>query len=164
MKRVWTKKESVVRIRITTEEVMNMLIAYVLVMIAVGMDLKCMRISNRLILVGLGIAFVQRLLGEGVSGVLTWAFQISIPVIVLYLLFLVGILGAGDIKLFSIIGGFVDFKILFWCVIYSFLFAAILSLGLFLYYAIKERRIGLHKMHFSVAILFGLAISHLMQL
>lgn len=141
-----------------------MLIAYVLVIIAVGMDLKRMKISNRLIFIGLGIALVRRVLCEGILGVLTWGFQISFPVIVLYLLFLVGVLGAGDIKLFSLIGGLVNFKILLWCIGYSFVIAAVISLGMLLFYVIRERRIGLHKMHFSIAILLGLVISHLMQM
>lgn len=156
--------KSIARIRITAKEVMNMLIAYVLVLIAVGMDLKYMRISNRLILIGLGIALIRRFFCEGVYGVLTGVFQISFPVIMLYLLFLTGALGAGDIKLFSLIGGLVNFKVLIWCMIYAFVVAAVVSLGKVLYYAIHERRFRLHKMHFSIAILIGLGMSHFLQI
>lgn len=137
-----------------------MLTVYVLVLIATAMDLKYMRISNRLILIGLGIALVQRLFCEGIAGVLTGIFQISLPIIILYLLFLIGALGAGDIKLFSVIGGFVNFKVLVWCMIYAFIAAAVFSLGKVLYFAIKEPELKLHKMHFSVAILIGLVLAH----
>ena len=139
-----------------------MLFAYGLVIIAVGMDLKYMRISNRLILVGMGMALIQRLICEGISGLLTGIFQISFPVIVLYLLFLIGALGAGDIKLFSVVGGFVNFKVLIGCMIYAFLVAAVFSMGKVLYYLIRERRLGGHKMHFSIAILAGLLVAHLL--
>lgn len=140
-----------------------MLFAYGLVIIAIGMDLKFMRISNRLILVGMGMAFVQRLICEGISGVLTGIVQISFPVVVLYLLFLIGALGAGDIKLFSVIGGFVNFKVLLWCMIYAFVIAAVFSLGKVLFYLIYEKRLGWHKMHFSIAIFLGLMIAHLLH-
>lgn len=140
-----------------------MLAAYMFVLIAVGMDLKYMRISNRLILIGLGMALIQRFFCEGIRGVLTGICQISFPVIVLYLLFLIGALGAGDIKLFSVIGGFVNFKILVWCMIYAFAAAGVFSLGKVLYCTIVKRECRLHRMCFSVAILVGLAMAHLIQ-
>lgn len=159
-----------------------MLIAYGLLLIAVGMDVKNMRISNRLILIGLGISFVRRLLCEGIVGVFTGIFLISFPVILLYLLFLAGALGAGDIKLFSLIGGFVNFKELVWCIIFAFVFAAVFSLlkmlyhGIFLssmrnvwnylsylcagvtrsYVPLDQKK---NKIHFSVAIFLGFIVS-----
>ncbi len=141
-----------------------MLIAYVLVLIAVGMDLRCMRISNRLILIGFGIALIRRFACEGIIGVVTGIVQISFPVVVLYLLFLIGALGAGDIKLFSLIGGLVNFKVLIGCMVYAFVVAAVFSLGKILVFAIRERGFRTHKMHFSIAILIGLAMSHAMQM
>lgn len=159
-----------------------MLIAYGLVVVAVGMDLKSMRISNRLILVGLGISLVRRLLCEGIFGVFTGIFLISLPVILLYLLFLAGALGAGDIKLFSLIGGFVSLKELLWCMFYSFLIAAVLSFVKMCYYKIFSSSMKnvicylnqfcmgdykvykpiydkRSKIHFSIAILLGLILS-----
>jgi len=155
------------------------LIAYGLVLIAVGMDLRYMRISNRLILIGLGISFVRRLLCEGILGVFTGIFLISFPVILLYLLFLAGALGAGDIKLFSLVGGFVNFKELIWCIICAFVFAAVFSLLKMLYHGIffssmknvwfylmrlymgdktayEPLDMKKNRMHFSLAILGGL--------
>lgn len=142
---------------------MSVLAVYVLVLIATAMDLKYMRISNRLIIIGLGIALVRRLFCEGVIGVLTGIFQIFFPIIILYLLFLIGALGAGDIKLFSVIGGFVNFKVLVWCMVYAFIVAAVFSLGKILYFVTKERELKLHKMHFSVAILIGLTLAHCLE-
>ena len=161
---------------------MQVLIAYMLVLIAVGMDVRSMRISNRLILIGLGISFIRRLYCEGIFGVFTGFFLISFPVVLLYLLFLAGALGAGDIKLFSLIGGFVNFKELVWCIGYAFLFAAVFSILKMLYYRIffssmervwryvqnvlcgernpyipiSDKR---NKIHFSVAIFWGFIVS-----
>jgi len=87
-----------------------MIVAYVLLLIAVGMDVRSMRISNRLILIGLAYSLIQRFICDGMGGFLTGLILISLPVILLYLLFLAGALGAGDIKLFSLIGGVKNFK------------------------------------------------------
>ncbi len=156
-----------------------MLIAYGLLVVAVGMDLRSMRISNRLILIGLEVSLIRRVFCDGIGGLFTGVFLISLPVILLYLLFLAGALGAGDIKLFSLLGGFLNFKELMWCIIFSFLFAAIFSFvkmlyhgmffssmkhaGLYLYKILqgnREQYQSLSKehgqIHFSLAILFGL--------
>lgn len=162
-----------------------MLIAYGLVLIAVGMDLKSMRISNRLILVGLGISLVRRFFCEGIAGVFTGMFLISFPVIILYLLFLAGALGAGDIKLFSLIGGFVSFKELTGCILFAFLFGAGFSILKMLFsgtffsslksvgcYLVQiccgkiETYVSPHgdnaKIHFSIAILFGFVAARIL--
>lgn len=161
-----------------------MLIAYALVLIAVCMDLKSMKISNRLILLGIILSLVRRFICEGTGGVLTGLFLISIPVILLYLLFLVGALGAGDIKLFSLIGGFVNLKELMWCIVFAFIFGGLFSLGKMLYYRVffssiqnaiqyfvaifhgdrtpyQPRSMKKGRIHFSLAILFGLVATNL---
>ncbi len=156
-----------------------MLIAYGLVLVAVGMDFRSMRISNRLILIGLAISLIRRVFCDGMDGLFTGIFLISFPVILLYLLFLAGALGAGDIKLFSLIGGFINFRELLWCIVFAFLFAAIFSFVKLLYYDMffsSVRNVGTYvyeilkgkresyqpfsmehgRIHFSLAILFGL--------
>ncbi len=110
-----------------------MIIAYALLLIAVGMDVRSMRISNRLILIGLALSFIRRYLHDEMGGFLMGLILISLPVIFLYLLFLAGALGAGDIKLFSLIGGFIQFKELMWCIVFAFLFGALFSLAKMLY-------------------------------
>ena len=161
-----------------------MLIAYGLVFLAVGMDFWRMRISNRLILMGLAVSLVLRVHEEGVVGLLTWTILVSFPVILLYLLFLVRALGAGDIKLFSLIGGFLHMKELIWCISFSFLYAAVFSLlkmiycGTFflsmkrvmqyLYHCFSGTKMSYYpvcmkegQIHFSLAILLGLITTDL---
>lgn len=158
-----------------------MLIAYVILIIAVGMDLKRMRISNRLILISLGMALIRRYFCEGIPGIFTGIILISIPIILLYLLFLAGALGAGDIKLFSVVGGFVNLRELIWCMLFAFLFAAVWSLWKMFRsrrfissmqnawcYLQKCMLFGLKKyepddrkaseIHFSIAILLGFTV------
>lgn len=155
-----------------------MIVVYTLLFIAVSMDIRSMKISNRLIFIGLAISLIQRVFTEGLGGFLSGLILISLPVILLYLLFLVGALGAGDIKLFSLIGGFVKLKELLWCILFAFVFGAFFSLVKMLYqrtffssmnrvsryiqnvfygnmqrYQPESRQEG--YMHFSVAILCG---------
>ena len=159
-----------------------MQVVYPLVFIAVVMDLKSMRISNRLILVGLGISLILRFLRGGVLDLLVGIFLISFPVILLYLLFRLNALGAGDIKLFSLVGGFVNFKELLECIIYAFICAAVFSFAKMLCYGtffssmqnvgIYMRRMSMgsreayqvpfgekSKIHFSIAIFIGLCMA-----
>lgn len=115
--------------------------------LAVVMDFGNGRISNRLIVSGLiwGLAF--RLLGEGSAGAVHFLMNISIPCI----------LGAGDIKLFSIAGGFLTLTQLCYLIPVAFVVGAVIGAGKIVYkkvtvgYAIGTKTF----MHFSTAILIG---------
>ena len=74
----------------------------VLLILAVVTDFRERRISNRLIASGLFLGLALRILVEGSAGVVHFLVNISIPVIMLFLLFQMRALGAGDIKLFSV--------------------------------------------------------------
>lgn len=120
-----------------------MWMVYVLVLIACGMDIKQKRISNRLIVTGLCIAIVRRCVQKGIFGIVEVLCLSSFPIFILYLLFLIGILGAGDIKLFSLIGGFLNFKQLVMCMIYAFFVAGVVSFGKLLWHG--NLKIGLQQ-------------------
>jgi len=77
---------------------------------AVTADFREMRISNRLIASGLMMGLALRILGEGGAGIVHFLVNISIPVILLFLLFQLRVIGAGDIKLFSVAGGFLSMR------------------------------------------------------
>jgi Flp pilus assembly protein protease CpaA len=84
-------------------------------------------------------------------------FGLVIPFVLLVILFLVGVMGAGDIKLFSMTGCFVG-KNIGWIMLYSFVAGGILSLAyilvrLFARGSLKRKE----KIHFSLAILIGTA-------
>lgn len=96
----------------------------VLLLLAVRGDLRTARISNRLILIGLTGGFLYRITVEGVSGTVTFLIHIFIPVIILILLFLMHALGAGDIKLFSMISSIFSYKEIMYCMTAAFLIGA----------------------------------------
>ena len=131
-----------------------MFIVYGFTIVAAIMDIRFQKISNRLIVIGLGVGLIRRLLLEGGAGLFAGVIQIILPVIFLYLFFLIGALGAGDIKLFSLIGGFVNLRELATCVIAAFVIGAIWS---FVWLLLKKDRC----IPFAVAILLGLLVATL---
>lgn len=148
------------------------------------MDIRSWRISNRLIVSGLlGGLFIQ-VLQYGIKGMGVFIVNVSIPVILLYLLFLMRVLGAGDIKLFSVISSIWNLKMAGITVIAAFIIAAIISLGKLIYnhnlfsslcvfqtYVCQVMTTGKIKkyprksegkqniIHFSIAILLGFLIA-----
>ncbi len=155
---------------------------YAIIIVAVVQDYRSMKISNRLILLGLVLSLVFGIILGRTSGFLYILGNIFFPVIVLYLLYLLGVLGAGDIKLFSVIGAFTDFKTLTQCMIASFFAGAGIAVvklianrslrdslwRSFLYlqtlargerYSYREVCPKENLMHFSVAILIGLMVA-----
>ena len=93
---------------------------------AVAADFREMRISNRLIASGLMMGLTLRILGEGGAGIVHFLVNISIPVILLFLLFQLRVIGAGDIKLFSVAGGFLSMRQLLYVILAAFVTAAVI--------------------------------------
>ena len=98
-----------------------------LLVIAVITDMRAGRISNRLICLGIATGFFVQIWESGYWGLILSVLQIFFPVIVLHAL------GAGDIKLFSVIGSIWNLKVLCYCMFFSFVTGAIISLGKLLY-------------------------------
>lgn len=105
-----------------------MIILFVFLAIAVIQDFKSLRVSNRLILTGMAAGLFYRLLTKGLENILLMIPNIIFPIAVLYLLYLAGALGAGDIKLFSLVGCFTNFKELAACMVMAFVWGAFASL------------------------------------
>lgn len=95
-----------------------------LLTVAAVQDLESGRISNRLIATGLVIGMAGQIIEYQAWGIYYFLRNVSVPVILLYLLFQMRVLGAGDIKLFSMIGSILTTEELFRCMAYSFMMAA----------------------------------------
>ena len=155
-----------------------------LLFLAALSDIRTSQISNRLILAGLSMGILFRLWEEGPFGIFKFFIYVTVPIIVLFFLFLMRVLGAGDIKLFSMIGGIWGLQVLCTTIAVSFLAAAVMSLGKILFHKnlILRLRVfrgymrevltsgrllkypqefqgGQHIIHFSIAILIGYAIA-----
>lgn len=81
-----------------------------------------------------------------------WFLQIIIPVVLFFLAFQIGGLGAGDIKLFSVISGFLTVEELWTVIVAAFLSGAVICVGK-LVFANKVKYP--HTVHFSIPILAG---------
>jgi prepilin peptidase CpaA len=124
---------------------------------AVVMDFKSGRISNRLIALALLTGLVFRIFGAGYIGIVHFLVNISVPVILLFLLFQMRALGAGDIKLFSVVGSFVTIRQLGYIMVAAFLAGAVIGAGKLVYEKIRFgcRRQKKTLIHFSMPILIG---------
>ena len=162
----------------------SILTLYAILVVAVVQDMTSMKISNRLIGMGLLLALAFGLFLGGVPRMFQVLLNSSLPVIVLYLLYLIGVLGAGDIKLFSVIGAFTNFKTWTDCMVAAFVAGAGIALAkmlmqrnlsvsllkarLFLGELVSGKTVSYRDgwveeknlMHFSVAILLGLLYAH----
>ena len=127
---------------------------------AVYTDMTQTRISNRLIVLGLVLGIFFRIMTEGYMGVLFFVVNIFIPVILLYLLFQLRVLGAGDIKLFSMLGAFISTEQLLSLMVLAFCVGALLGIGKKVYqFIFLKRELGeLTQIHFSPAILIAYLI------
>ncbi len=93
---------------------------------AVIFDLRSYKIPNLLIVIGLMMGISWSFYSGSWNGLLESAAGIVLPIVVLFLLHQLRMLGAGDIKLFSVIGGFVGHPV--WVIIlYSFIAGGILA-------------------------------------
>lgn len=186
-----TNKNCDAKIRFTTKEVMQLsamryaseVVLYTILVVAVVQDFMYTKISNRLILVGLILSLTFGIILGGVSRIPYILLNISFPVVVLYLLYLFGVLGAGDIKLFSVIGGFTNFTMLTHCMLAAFFAGGLIALikmlwnrnlkfsllkgQLFLRAALKGNVVSYRDtmaekrnlMHFSLAIFLGYVLA-----
>ena len=137
------------------------LIVLLLLLIAVYTDMTKTIVSNRLIVVGLFLGLLFRVFGEGRAGILVYIVNISIPVILLYLLFCLHALGAGDIKLFSMIGVFISTEQLLQIMVRAFITGAVMGVMKLVYRRLFSGYVcgKLTKIHFSPAILIAYVFS-----
>lgn len=71
---------------------------------AVVMDIQRAKVDNAWLLFCLVISLTVQLMERGTGGFIAWSFGACIPFLVLGWLFLFRMLGAGDIKLFCVMG------------------------------------------------------------
>lgn len=97
---------------------------------AVCMDLNQERIDNRLIGSGWFLGCVYQVVQHGLKGIGLFFAGSIIPIVLLYILFWFRMMGAGDIKLLSAVGGFMGPWSSLVCVGLSLVFGAIISLAI----------------------------------
>lgn len=91
---------------------------------AVLMDLKSEKIKNELICLGLAGIVLKVFLAFSAEQVIESCLGFLIPIIGLFILFYFHMLGAGDIKLLAVTGGFLGIEGSLFCVGVSFIIGA----------------------------------------
>lgn len=104
---------------------------------AVCWDLRTGKIPNWLIAIGLCLGLVYRVAGNGPAGAIYFLLNILWPIALMYLLFYIRAIGAGDIKLFSVISAFLPPGLMIKVIIVSFFVGA----GIACYRIIKNREV-----------------------
>lgn len=101
-----------------------------LVILSISMisDLKIGKVKNWIIISGLVLSLLFQIRFLGLKGIGIFILGIGLPVVMLFLLFLFRVMGAGDIKLISVVGGFLGPRAVFQCIVITFILGAVFAL------------------------------------
>lgn len=140
-------------------DLIKYIIIFVLLGLAVKQDVKNFRVSNKLNLAGCLIGIFHSLLFYGIGGLWHSLLGIIIPFVMLFPLFVFGLLGAGDIKLLSAIGSFLSKKIIV-VIVLCFCVAAVFGVVIILKKILTKQHSDLlnpqfTKIHMTIPIGFG---------
>lgn len=113
------------------------LLLYLILSISTLYDVIEYRIPNYCIVAGLIGGLWLQVAIHGVSGICLWFIGLAVPFAVLVVLYLLRVIGAGDVKLFMVIGGFLGVGPMPSILCYSCLAGAVLALAKML----KERNL-----------------------
>ncbi len=108
---------------------MRIIVLLIILLLAVLMDFCCDRIPNSLIVTGMALAFWAQGSSCGMQGIMQAILGMAAPIILLFVLFRIGTLGAGDVKLLAVAGAFLGLQDSMLCIIVSFVIGAVLSLA-----------------------------------
>ena len=97
-------------------------------LIAMIMDIKWEKVSNQWIFFGWTAGAVCGTVQGGIPGAVRFLLGAMFPVAVLFPLFVFHMLGTGDIKLFSVLAGFMELRTLVRCMLLSFLIGGMIAI------------------------------------
>ena len=100
--------------------------------IAAFMDLRQGKVKNGWILFAWSTGVIYQMLTQGWIGIWQFLYSSMIPMLLLFPLFCFRMLGPGDIKLLSALGGIMGLGPIFHCIFISFFLGGIISLGILL--------------------------------
>ena len=92
------------------------------------------------------VGFISNLIFFGIDGLVSSLIGFVLPLILLSVMYVLRMLGAGDIKLFAVIGSIMGYKFILWTLTLSFISGGIIA---FIIVIIKGNAVGRFK-HLSV--------------
>ena len=111
------------------------------------MDIQRAKVDNGWLLFCVLVSLFTRIWKMDVSSLETWICGLLVPILILGILFIFRMLGAGDIKLLSVIGSMIGPTKILNCISYSFLIGAVISATLMISSGIVCQRI-LYLLHY----------------
>ena len=99
-----------------------------MIIIAMMLDLRSNRISNRYLLVIWGMGIGLKVVQDGIRGLLLGVILTLIPIVLLYFLYQMKALGAGDVKLFGAVGVYLSIEPIIQWIAFSFLCGGVIAL------------------------------------
>lgn len=106
----------------------NYIVLICLITLSVVSDIKDSKIRNIYVLPSVLLGVIINTYIYEFQGLKSSFFGIAVPIVLLFIMFYLKLIGAGDIKLFSAIGALMGYKFILYAMAYSFIFAGILSL------------------------------------
>ncbi len=104
------------------------LILFILLLVATIQDVFTGKVSNKIILTGVLSGITLNCIESGEKGVVLAILGMIVPVAILFWLFLIKGLGAGDIKLFAVMGSFLGAKLILILIVISLCIGAVLGI------------------------------------
>ncbi len=142
-------------------ELITNFITLVFIDMAVIYDIKTYRIPNKLNLVGCIFGLILGIIAYGFKGLLYSLTGILIPIVLLFVFYWFGVIGAGDIKLLAMIGSFL-FKDILYVIVTTFILVSLFGIcvaikNIFLIVAKKKKvsDVSFRKIHLSLPIALG---------
>ena len=98
--------------------------------LGVCMDIANEKIANWAIVIFIFVGLVYQTWSHGIVGIWWYLKGAGVPLLLLFVLFIFRMLGPGDIKLLSALGGIMGVSAIVKCIVISFIFGAILALAI----------------------------------
>ncbi len=128
-----------------------MILIWTFLILAVLFDARDYKIPNQLICAGYIAGLFVNLWLYQLPGSIIFIVNALVPLLITYLLFWIGGLGAGDVKIFSVLSTLVGVKVTIRVMIISIFVAAAVILLISIY----KRKLIRKKLHYSYYILAG---------
>ena len=132
-----------------------LVILFVILLLATFWDYKHGKIPNYLILTGIVFGMIRLMVREDIFDIVKYIPGIILPIFLFYPVYKVGGIGAGDIKLFSVLGFYFPFMQSMFCIFTSLFLAALLSLIKMAYYQNFTERIEYLISYIKDSIILG---------
>ncbi len=100
----------------------------ILLVLALISDIKTYKIKNNIVYPFIILGLLTNVYYNSLQGVKESLIGIMLPILLLFILYLLRMLGAGDIKLFSAIGSIMGYGFVFNTILYSIIAGGIISL------------------------------------